>query len=565
VLERYSSRLAAPKAHAVCPRSFEVFRQFSLDTKKIRGLGSQRDDAYWVNFVTNLSGKRIGRLEYERMDPAVLESTPEMIHNIPQPDLEQLLADELAKNGLVEIRKGHSFISVDQDSTSPYVRTVIEERLSQRQYQVISRFVIGCDGRKSRVRSALGVSSEGEDSVEAMMTIHFNANLRSVLKEHVGILHWIFDPEVSGFLIGYNLSGNFVLIHNFDPEARPVQTWTEEHCRNIVDKAIGQTLDYDILSFRPWILSRKIAQSYRVGNVFLAGDAAHSFPPNGGLGLNSGIADVHNLAYKVAAVLKGWGSESLLNSYEAERRPIAEINALQSVKNGKQIFGLLKALGTAGIENPQIARKNLYRTIQDPENSEEIQRQIEEQREHFDNLELHIGYVYGGIDRPANASNFSPKFVPGARLPHAWINPLETEFKHKLSALDVSYVSELSTQEIERRRYSTLDLCERDGFTMLVGCESTWKQKLDSMSATIATKSPPVYIKMLGMDFEMEETANAASWIDRTGISEGNSILVRPDQHILGFLSEDESLSDLERLLDTHTGGHIISNNDRSS
>ena len=562
MIERYSSRLAAPKAHAVCPRSFEIFRQFGLDTKKIRSLGSQRDDAYWVNFVTNLSGERIGRLEYERMDPAVLESTPEMIHNIPQPDLEQLLADELSKNRLVEIRIGHSFISVDQGSASQYVRTLVEERSSQKHYEVISKFVIGCDGRKSKIRSALRVSSDGEDSIEAMMTIHFNANLRSILKEHVGILHWIFDPEVSGFLIGYNLSGNFVLIHNFDQDAHPTETWTEEHCRDIVDKAIGQKIDYEILSFRPWILSRKIAHSYRVGNVFLAGDAAHSFPPNGGLGLNSGIADVHNLAYKVAAVLNGWGSKSLLDSYEADRQPIAEINALQSVKNGKQIFGLLKALGTAGISDSGIARENFYRTIRDPKNSEEIQQQIEEQREHFDNLELHIGYVYGSNDRPANASNFSPKFVPGARLPHAWINPLKTAFKQKLGALDVSYVSELSSEEIERRKYSTLDLCERNGFTMLVGHNSTWKHRLDNVSATTTTEMPPIYVKLLGVDFEMKNTANAASWIDRTGISNGHSILVRPDQHILGFLSEDEDLSDLERLLNTHTGKDIRCNND---
>ena len=288
---------------------------------------------------------RIGKLEYERMDPAVLDATPEMIHNIPQPELEQLFADELARSDIVEIRKGHSFISVNQTLRSKEACTLVKEQSSGKEYEVTSRFVVGCDGRKSKVREALGILSDGEDSVEAMMTIHFNADIRSVVGEHVGILHWIFDPEVSGFIISYDLSGNLVLIHNFDPKTHPGESWTEIQCRKIVDKAIGQKIEYDILSFRPWILSRKIARSYRAGKVFLAGDAAHSFPPNGGLGLNSGIADVHNLAYKIAAVLKGWASDSLLESYQADRRPVAEVNALQSVKNGKQIFGLLKALG----------------------------------------------------------------------------------------------------------------------------------------------------------------------------------------------------------------------------
>ena len=406
VIEQYPSRLAAPKAHAVCPRSFEIFRQFGLDTKKIRSLGSTRNDAYWVNFVTSLSGERIGRLEYERMDPSVLDATPEMIHNIPQPELEQTFANEIAKSGLVEIRKGHSFFSVNQYCRSEQVSTLVKEGSSGKEYEVTSRFVIGCDGRKSKVREALGIQSDGEDSVEAMMTIHFNADIRPIVGEHVGILHWIFDPEVSGFIIGYDLSGNLVLIHNFDEKTHPVESWTEAQCRKIVDKAIGQKIKYDILSFRPWILSRKIARSYKAGNVFLSGDAAHSFPPNGGLGLNSGIADVHNLAYKIAAVLKGWASETLLESYEAERRPIAEVNALQSVKNGKQIFSLLKALGTAGIDGPEVARDNLYRTIRNPANQEEIQKQIEEQREHFDNLELHIGYVYGSNYRMHGLEEF---------------------------------------------------------------------------------------------------------------------------------------------------------------
>lgn len=117
-----------------------------------------------------------------------------------------------------------------------------------------------------------------------------------------------------------------------------------------------------------------------------AGDAAHSFPPTGGLGLNTGIGDVHNLAYKIAAVHQGWGTTELLDSYQDERRPIAMINAAQSVKNGKAIFSFLKTLGTAGINNVEEARANLLRSIHDPDKQEMIKREVEGQREHFDNV-----------------------------------------------------------------------------------------------------------------------------------------------------------------------------------
>lgn len=217
-----------------------------------------------------------------------------------------------------------------------------------------------------------------------MMTIHFNANLRSIVGERVGMLHWIMDPLASGFIIAYDLSGNAVLISNFDVDKYPIENWNQELCRKVVVSALGTDVPFDVLSYRPWLLSRKVAKSYRVGNAFLAGDAAHSFPPTGGLGLNSGLGDVHNLAYKLAFVLRDEARDGLLDSYEAERRHVALVNSMQSVKNGKKIFALLKTLGIG--DDVLTARKNLYANIQDPEKMKIIDQGVEEQREHFDNV-----------------------------------------------------------------------------------------------------------------------------------------------------------------------------------
>ena len=263
---------------------------------------------------------------------------------------------------------------------------MVEERATSHKFKIRSRHVIACDGARSNVRNFLNVDSEGEDSYETMMTIHFNANLRPIVKDRVGMLHWIMDPLAAGFIIAYDLSGNAVLISNFDAEKHPVETWNEALCRQVVTAALGQETSFDIHSYRPWLLSRKVANSYRFGNVFLAGDAAHSFPPTGGLGLNSGLADVHNLAYKIAAVHRGWAEESILDTYQEERRPVAQINSTQSVKNGRKIFGLLKTLGTAGTSNLAESRRNLYQSIHDPNKKIIIDGGIEGQREHFDNV-----------------------------------------------------------------------------------------------------------------------------------------------------------------------------------
>ena len=115
-----------------------------------------------------------------------------------------------------------------------------------------------------------------------------------------------------------------------------------------------------------------------------AGDAAHSFPPTGGLGLNSGLGDVHNLAYKIAFVLRGEARDSLLDTYDAERRHVAIVNSVQSVKNGKKIFELLKTLGMG--DDLVQARQNLHASLEDPNKKRQIDKGVEDQREHFDNV-----------------------------------------------------------------------------------------------------------------------------------------------------------------------------------
>lgn len=381
-------------------------------------------------------------------------------------------------------------MSSDTDSACPqgdyHVVTRVEERDTKTTYDVRSRYVIGCDGAKSQVRKHLGIESDGEDSCktspspslflpsprclfnpppptsilyraeppappdETMMTIHFHADLRPLVGKRVGMLHWNADPGCSGFIIAYDLSGNQVLISNFDAARRPASQWTEADARAAVRAALGpgrrreagaaaedggdgreeeeevmegdgRAPEFRVLSFRPWVLSRRVARRYhdgRTGRVLLAGDAAHAFPPTGGLGLNTGLADVHNLAWKMALAVSAEEREEeeergrarararagdgtggtprvpgrplsslmLAETYDAERRPVAEVCAQQSVKNGRRIFSFLKALGTAGIEDVEEARANLLRTIRDPGKQGMIREEVEGQREHFDNV-----------------------------------------------------------------------------------------------------------------------------------------------------------------------------------
>lgn len=182
-------------------------------------------------------------------------------------------------------------------------------------------------------------------------------------------------------------------VYSSQPEITPLSTFTPDKCEQIVRAALGKVQtpngpvdpDVDFLSSMPWVLRRKVANQYYKGLAVLAGDSAHSFPPTGGLGLNSGIADAHNLAYKVAAVLHGWGSmPKMLASYEAERRPVAVANSIQSVYNGRTSFRLLKALENTG--PIQEARAKMHATLRDPNKLPFIKALIADQAGHFDNV-----------------------------------------------------------------------------------------------------------------------------------------------------------------------------------
>ncbi|KAJ5086585.1 Monooxygenase FAD-binding [Penicillium alfredii] len=558
IIERYPQRLAAPKAHAINPRSLEILRQYGLGEKRVRQLGTSRADGSWVNFITSLSGDAVGRLPYERMDPAVLDDTPEMIHNIPQPVLEQELTSRIAEDPNITLHKGFSIHAVDQ--TDNQVLATVEERSTGRLLSIRSRYLVACDGRRSKVRELLGISSEGEDSEQTMMTIHFNANLRPVVGDRVGMLFWIMDPIAAGFIIGYDLDGTQVHISQVDVTQQPIESWSDEMCRTKIRDAIGKDIPFDILSVRPWVFRRQIAETFQKGNVFLAGDAAHSFPPTGGLGLNCGMADAHNLAYKLALVHRGVARPSLLSTYTTERRSVADVYSRQSVKNGQQIFALLQSLKMAGVDDVAQARHNMMATLADPEQRAKVDEGIEGQREHFDNLELHIGYVYGASEPPSHASHYSPKFVSGARLPHAWISfsfpdQSSTSTEAARSSLpaepvDVSYVTELSKAQVRDCQWSTLDLCGLDAFTLILGDNDTpLVAQIAQVQKQCAATNIRFNVWRFGKDFEVVKQTWFTAELNKSG-----GILVRPDQHILAMLTESTTADEVITALRDHLG-----------
>jgi len=502
VLERRSAPQPAPAAHVVNARTFEICREAGVDMEAIARAAKNPADAGHAIFVTRLNGEEIGRLRFEQQGDDCLRHTPTPLRNLSQHRFERILAARIEKQPEAEIHYGQQWEGASQDESG--VTSTVRDLGNGETYEIRSRYLIAADGAGSRVRKSLGIEMDGPPRLQSFLMIHFEANLRSIVRDRPGVLYWVMDPEVGGALVAHDIDREWVYMHSFDPDQESDQDYDDERCRALVMRAIGEEVPLRILHRGSWNMSAQVAQAMRDRRIFLAGDAAHRFPPTGGLGLNTGIQDVHGLVWKLCAVEDGWASESILETYATERLPTARNNADQSLRNAVKLSQVPQALGTT--EEPTTVR--MEASLAEPERRRAVEEAIADQAEHFDMLGLQLGYAYEeGVlvaddSEPPSLRNpvreYAASSRPGARLPHAWL-------------------------DVDRRRVSSLDLVRSDGFTLF-----TWNDHEPWTKALSQVASPPIAQVRVGTDVvELD-----SHWADVAGIEPGGAILVRPDQHV---------------------------------
>jgi 2-polyprenyl-6-methoxyphenol hydroxylase-like FAD-dependent oxidoreductase len=489
VVERRDGVQRAPAAHVVNARTFEILRAAGVDSRAIAAQCKDPADAGHVRWVTTLAGEELGALPFERQGDDVLAVTPTPLRNLSQHRLEPILLEHAQRQPGASLRFAHEWEQAEQDAAG--VTSIVREAASGRATAVRSRWLLAADGAGSRVRKAVGIEPVGPARLASFVMIHFEASLRPLVAHRPAVLYWICDPAARGTLVAHDLDSTWVFMHAFDPERESVEDYTEARCEEIVRRALGAPAAFAIRTRGTWHMSAQVAARYRSGRVFLVGDAAHRFPPTGGLGLNTGVQDAHNLAWKLAAVEAGVAAPALLGSYERERLPVARENADVSLRNAGRLFEVVQALGPAG-DGDRAA----------------VRAAIANQAEHFDMLGLQLGFHYeagalvpDGSARPAVSNpvrEFVPCGRPGARLPHAW------------TARDGGGVS-------------TLDLLPLDRFTLVAGRDAAaW------LDAAKQIASPRLHTIAIGRDVADSDGA----WTAQLGIAADGALLVRPDQHV---------------------------------
>ncbi len=329
VLERNSRPSRHPRARGINPRTMEVFRQVGL-SELVRGTTSAQAlaDNAGIIVAESLVGRQIAALrepyfgdsdaDYSAISPAAWC----MCH---QDELEPLLCWKARQLG-AEVRFGHEVTGFEQAPDG--VRVLVRYgRLGQR-YQVGARYMIAADGADSMARAELGIGMAGAEVLGHFINISFDADLRDALGRRRFIMCYLTVDGVRCALLPVDNACRWML----HVACEPGEKLSPAQAAGLVRTAVGlPSLDVTIQSMLPWESAAAVAGRWRADRVFLAGDAAHVMPPTGAFGSNTGIQDVHNLAWKLAMVLGETAGAGLLDTYEAERRPVAERTVEQAV------------------------------------------------------------------------------------------------------------------------------------------------------------------------------------------------------------------------------------------
>jgi len=506
VIERRDSLHTEPSAHVLKTHSMEVYRRVGV-ADAIVARSTPIELQRYITWCESVGGLTYGRLSLEGKKGCVPRFTSiSPIHscNLPQSELEPLLhtrAIEVAGHDPVQF--GTAFAGYDSEADGLTVRVTD----AAGKHTISARYLIGADGAGSRVRRAAGIAMEGPQALAHFLAIHINSDMRPFLTRNPGVLFFIRTPTLDGFFIMHQPVGSQVFMIRFDPEVTPFESFDAEAARAIVMEAMGAPHDFKIAAIDRWNMSAQIAERYRAGRVLLIGDAGHRFPPTGGLGLNTGVEDVENVIWKIAAVIRGQADPALLDSYERECRPIAIRNTNQSVANHTRMREV--ALMLRAEDNPAAFRAAIDELRAHPDHPRftDIQRAIDDQVPHFAFLELEMAATAeAGAFVPTKRAvalpvppieGFEPSFRPGAHVPHMWLKP----------------------------GVSTIDVLRFDRFTLFAPAADVhaWR----AAAAALPAAGLPVAVMAIDADTR-GETAGAADYWGGTPYA----VLVRPDGRI---------------------------------
>jgi len=352
-VERHAGTAIHPRAGHFQLRTMEVIRQMGLE-ERVRAKSLETySPTGGIIAVESLAGRELATYVQE-LNEGVEGFSPTVRVFINQDALEPILRDRALELGAT-VRNRTEAVAVDQDDDGATV--TLRDLDSGDERRVRTRYVVAADGNRSPMRARLGIGMGGHPELSRSITIYFRADCAELLRDRNQGVIYVHNPELRGFFRIDRSGGNGFLVINTvgadvtQDSAVDVQSGlTEERALALLRTAIGTDMPMELVDVANWRAEATCAERLREGRVFLAGDAAHVVPPNGGFGGNTGVQDALNLAWKLAAVVKGEAGPALLDSYEAERLPLCELTVQQAYT--RYATRVVPERGTDGVQPP---------------------------------------------------------------------------------------------------------------------------------------------------------------------------------------------------------------------
>ncbi|MDJ0989628.1 MAG: FAD-dependent monooxygenase [Desulfobacterales bacterium] len=486
-----------PQAHFINSRSMEIFRELGLEAT-IRAAAAPLDEWRHHVYATALAGARpapsfrgsspdplLGLVDHFPSGPD-RRISPSWECNLSQPLLQELLRDAVGRSRRARLLTGWR---ADLYERRHGVEVGLRPSAGGREHRLRCRYVVCADGARSGSRDRLGIARvQRTPTLQHLLNVHFlSPTLAQMLRRRpAAMLYFVYSPHGIGVFVNHSLvRGEFVLQRPYFPPFEDPQDFDHPTCARMIDRIVGLPTGADIRSIRSWRLEAWVAERFqsREGRCFLVGDAAHQILPAGGFGMNTGIAEVHNLAWKLARALEtetdnpGGAGAALLATYDTERRPVAEEAIALSRVNYDRTLGAAAAIGLdwraarwmqkalARLPLPMALRRRLFQAgirlglsqIRLLNGNNPIGRF---RRRRFSDLmktpermlpmrfpRQDLGAVYRGgwLEEepgtdgcPSSVPAFRVGFETGARLPHFWLQPSGGGTRSEISSLDLS-------------------------------------------------------------------------------------------------------------------------------
>jgi len=497
LLERHDTTTWHPKARNLNTRTMEIARGWGQTVHD--ELTSVNLPTGWTSqiiYTRTLAGEELGRMPTRGFAGSGKRISPEVPLLSSQDVFEPILRRGAEATGLVELRFGHEAERVDAGMASDDDRVVltVRERATGRQYQVEGEYLVAADGAASSVRAQLGVEMDGPKGIGHFVNVYFKADLNPFVAQRPAILYFVAGDAARGVFQPLDARGRWLCQIAYDGTAEAFEGYTPERCVDWIRTAVGDpACAPEVLAVATWTMNATVARKLVTGRIILAGDAAHQLPPTGGFGMNTGIQDVHNLAWKLALVRAGGAGRGLIETYDAERRPVARFNADRSLENSQMV---------ARISAAAMGETNAGESPGDT---------VAASRRYGNFLGMELGFSYDSDAVVADGTapptvedavvDYVPCGRPGHRAPHVWL-------------------------ERDGERRSTLDLFGPD-FALLAGANGAAWLDAARMAAERFGVRVGAFSIGPGGDFQEEP----GDWMGQYGVSPDGAVLVRPDGH----------------------------------